>query len=660
MGHRAPTIVVIEDSPEVRSLITTRLRLSRLFEVVGEGSDGTEAIGLAHRHQPSVLLLDMSMPTMDGLEALPAILTVAPSTRVVFYSGFQERDIAARAVELGAAGFIEKSTPIDEVAQRLLDVLPSEESESRLARRPVRSLRLITGAVGGQRKPHPAEDGQGVLDEHLERFREVFDESAIGMATMTLTGSVIRANPALARLMLCRPEDLVGVDYGRLTAGEGDQFDAALAELTEDGGELAQLEHEAGHPDNPRTVLATLAPVRDSTGQPLYIFLQLQDFTAQRVAEDELRRSEERFRLLVEAVREYAIFMLAPDGTVVSWNVGAERIKGYSAEEIIGQHFRVFYGPEQRRSGHPEYVLDAAIRDGQYAEEGWRYRKDGTRFWAFVVITAVHNEHGEHIGFTKVTRDQTGRTDIPPRAGRGRADPTDDEISLHELNAQLRQQTADQSRFLAVAAHELRTPLSVLSGSAQTLATHWEELDPTQRAGLLETIHHSANRMQRLTSDMLTAATLDSHSLQLHQSRTPLAPLLSSAARTHQATHPDAEITVDAAPDIEVFADADRLSQALSNLVGNALWHGMPPVHIAAQAGDGTARITVTDSGTGVDSAVRPRLFERFATGRRDGGTGLGLFIVRELARAHGGDAFYEPESPDRPAGTFVLTIPLA
>ncbi|WP_205856085.1 PAS domain S-box protein [Phytoactinopolyspora endophytica] len=659
MGHSRPTIVVVEDSPDVRSLITTHLKLSRLFTVVGEGSDGAEAISLGYRHRPSMMLLDMSMPTMDGLEALPAILTVAPQTRVVFYSGFEERDIAQRAVELGAAGFIEKSTPLEQVTQQLVTMLPPGDSGAVPPQRIRPSLSLITSKVAGHRQRHPAEDSRDVLDEHLERFREVFDESAIGMATMTLTGSIVRANPALAKLMLCRPGDLVGVDYGRLTSGRGDQFDATLAEVIEGSAELAHIEHTAGDPDDPRTVRATISSVRDSSGQPLYLFLQVQDFTEQRAAENELRGSEERFRLLVEAVREYAIFMLSPDGIVISWNVGAERIKGYRAAEIIGHHFRAFYSPEQQQSRHPEHELEMAIRDGQYSEEGWRYRKDGTRFWAYVVITAVYNARGEHIGFTKVTRDQTGLRDVHLRGEQDRPTSAGTDDSPQELNALLRQQAEDQSRLLAVTSHELRTPLSIIRGSAKTLATRWDELDHTERSTLLATIENSANRMQRLTSDMLTAATIDNHSLQLQKSRTPLAPVLSTAANAHHVTHPDAEIVVDAATDIHVLADADRLVQALSNLIGNALWHGAPPVHISASTADGVARVTVADAGPGVNAAVRPRLFERFATGRSDGGTGLGLFIVRELARAHGGEAYYVPGSAKHPAGEFVLTIPV-
>ena len=149
----------------------------------------------------------------------------------------------------------------------------------------------------------------------------------------------------------------------------------------------------------------------------------MQDVTAQRGAEEELRRSELRFRLLVEAVSDYAIFMLSPVGLVESWNPGAERIKGYAADEIIGKHFRIFYPLDVRQARHPEHELELALRDGHYEEEGWRIRKDGTRFWANVLITPVRDRHGDLIGFAKITRDNSERRLMLRGAG-GRSPPS--------------------------------------------------------------------------------------------------------------------------------------------------------------------------------------------------------------------------------------------
>ena len=652
-----PSIVVIDDSTEVRVLVKSRLQLTNRLTVVGDGSNGMEAIALAHLHKPSLLLLDLSMPVMDGLEALPGILEVSPTTRVVVYTGFEERGIAQSAREMGAAGFIEKSLPIERLAEELLAFLPEATRSSAEARSA--GPRLSVVGEGSSRTWRNDQD-QRLLDEHLESFREVFDEAAIGMATMTLTGSLIRANRALAGLMQCEPEDLVGIDYGRLTSGAGDQLDAALDEIARGIADVVQIDHDVASRPEPRKARCSLAAVRDSKGEALYVFLQVQDITTQAAAEERLRQTEERFRLLVEAVQEYAIFMLDQDGRVVSWNSGAQRIKGYTADEILGQHFRIFYPPAQQASRHPEHELTVALRDGRYEEEGWRVRKDGTQFWASVLITAVFDEEGRHIGFAKVTRNATERR----RAEQERAETTSAlataNAELESLAQRLREAADDQSRFLAVTAHELRSPLAVLGGSAHTLSQHWEKLSGDERSELLGGMASSARRLERLLGELLAAARLDGKPPSRERTRVSLRTVIEQALSGVRASTESTEISLTVDPDLVVVADQDRLVQAVDNLLRNALLHGAPPIRLAADLDNGMARILVSDAGRGVDPAVQPHLFDEFATGDRQKGTGLGLSIAREIARAHGGDASYEAPSERFPAGVFVLAVPCA
>ena len=339
MGTDVPTIVIVDDAAEVRLLMKTRLRVSGLFEVVGEGADGTQAIELAREHAPALMLLDVSMPGVDGLEALPEVLSVSPATRVVLFSGFEEQGLAEKATALGAAAFIEKSVPVDSLVDRLLALVDRPRSPS---------VAEVPPATG-RRTPID----QGVLDEHLERFREVFEEAAIGMATMTLTGRLVRANRALAALVQQPAPDLVGRFYGDLTDGRADVVTGLLEDIRQQPLDVVQLEHGLAGGGAERWVRATFAPVRDSGGRALYLFLQVEDITAQRAAIEELRRSEERFRLLVEAVEDYAIFMLDPSGPHRQLERGAQRSKLYTADEIIGQHFRVFYPPEVQRATTP-------------------------------------------------------------------------------------------------------------------------------------------------------------------------------------------------------------------------------------------------------------------------------------------------------------------
>jgi PAS domain S-box-containing protein len=630
-----PSVVVVDDSREVRELVRRRLQSSGMFEVVGVGGDGEEAISLAHRHEPALLLLDTSMPTMDGIEALPAILALCPETRVVMFTGFEEHGLAAHARELGAADFIEKSIPLEELPGRLMRTMDKAAPTS-----PPRARHRLTvvGETSGDEQRARAQE-QRVLSEHIGQFRQLFDQAAIGMATLTVNGTIVRANRALAELMSSNPYELVGVDYGRLTVGGGEKLDRGLEAISSAGEDLTTFEHDL--PTFPgetpsRTVRVTLAPIRDSRRQVLYVFAQVQDISPQREAEAELRRSEETFRLLVRAVGEYAIFMLDVDGSVISWNAGAQRIKGYTADEIIGRSFRIFYPPEEQATGHPSRNLEAALREGRFAEEGWRVRKDGTRFWASVVISPVYDDAGGHVGFAKVTRDQT--------------EPREHEQERQEAITQ-------QAHLLAVTAHELRTPTAVIDGSAGALRESWDQMAIGDRDEMLAEIRSSAHRLRRLASDLATTSRLQGETLEYRPDDVSLTGALRSAAARTQATMTGVEIDVDVPFEVLLRADPERLAQALDNLIDNAIRHGAPPINLFGAVDHDEVHIRVSDAGPGVPAGLVPRLFERFSIAGRSGGTGLGLYLVRQIARGHGGEADYLPPGPQQQTA-FEMTLP--
>jgi PAS domain S-box-containing protein len=452
---------------------------------------------------------------------------------------------------------------------------------------------------------------------------------------MTLTGRIVRGNKALGELVGRPAEQLVGTPYIQLAADRDRNAIVDALRQAQDGiGRVVQFEHAPRTSIEPHRLLATAAPVRDARGRPLYLFLQCQDVTAQRRAEEQLRQSEQRFRLLVEAVQDYAIFMLDPDGHVISWNAGAQRIKGYSSDEIIGRHFRVFYPDDARAIRHPEYELEVAKTRGQYIEEGWRIRKDGSRFWASVVITAVHDQSGELIGFAKVTRDMSEHRQVL-------------------LDAE--QEAADRAQFLAVTAHELRSPISVLAGSAGLLVNHLAELTDSERAELVDSISASSARVQRLLRDLLTAARLEARAVQLKSEDIQVSQLLARTVTAARAAQPGVAIELDAPAGLYVRGEADRLAQAVDNLISNALRHGAPPVIVRARAVGDDIELGVVDNGPGVPEELQGRLFGRFASSNTSGGTGLGLYIVRQLARAHGGDARYGRDDSDRPCFAIVL-----
>jgi PAS domain S-box-containing protein len=377
-------------------------------------------------------------------------------------------------------------------------------------------------------------------------------------------------------------------------------------------------------------------------------------------ADEALAVSEEQFRLLVSGVQDYAIFMLDPSGRVVSWNRGAQRIQGYTADEIVGQHFRIFYPRDKQLQRHPEHELRVALREGRYEEEGWRIRKDGTSIWASVVITALHDDQGRHVGFAKVTRDMTERRQMMLDREDAAAALAASNAELEGANRRLAGDAADLAQFLAVTAHELRNPVSVLTGSSELLAQHWAQMGEDERASLLESVTSSSQRLQRMVADLLTVSRLDSNAVHLRRVTLAVDALLTQAAARARASNPALEITVRCPPEhLTIRADPDRLGQAVDNLVVNAARHGAPPVELTARTSGDRVEIRVRDHGPGITEPMRERLFQRFASGGPGkGGTGLGLFIVRELARMHGGDAWHAP-SPG-PGAVFVLSLPRA
>jgi PAS domain S-box-containing protein len=631
------------------------------------------------------MVLDVSMPGMDGLEALPGILEASPTTRVVMLSGFGGSALELAARTVGAADFVEKAAPIRDLPGRLLRLLdvPVDEDEGSDQDRgsdpdsqapadrfpqaadqatpptsppptspPPTSPPQTAPALPTHEEDEASQASEAVLAEHLERFRTVFDQAAIGMATMTLSGTIVRANEALVQTFGKTETALAGQPYIDLAGPDTvEAVQEAISGVAAGKVDAAKVEHSLGAGDDVRWLHATFAAVRDSVDRPLYLFAQVEDVTRPRKAAEELRQSEERLRLLVEAVQDYAIFMLDPQGFVTTWNVGAERMKGYRADEIIGHHFRAFYPDDARSSRHPERELELAVEAGRYKEEGWRIRKDGTRFWANVVITALFDREGRHIGFGKVTRDITERRIAAQASERATAD-------LSDANRLLRSAAERTAEFLAITAHELQSPIATVTGAADILLEHWNRLDETERRETLDSLTRGAARLRRLLEDLLLASRLEAGSFQFSIEDVALRSAIAEALAA--LPEPATPVQVGCPDDLVARADPTRVVQIILNLVANADKYGTPPVRIQARRTGPAIEVRVHDDGAGVPSEFEPQLFQKFsrAPGRRDRGTGgLGLFIVRELARGQGGEAWYEPDEASGHT-CFVFSLP--
>jgi PAS domain S-box-containing protein len=370
------------------------------------------------------------------------------------------------------------------------------------------------------------------------------------------------------------------------------------------------------------------------------------------ISDDERRRKEaESFRHLVESVKDYAIYMLDPHGVVSSWNAGAERIKGYTAKEIVGAHFSRFYPREEIDSGKCEMELERAAIDGRFEDEGYRLRKDGTRFWANVVITALRDPEGTLVGYAKVTRDLTERR---------RAE--DARVAL----AQAEYANRVKDDFLATVSHELRTPLSSIVGWASLLENR--VTDPYVLRGI-QTIRRNAQVQSRIIEDVLDVARIASGKLGLDRRSMDLAAVVRS---TLEETRPVAEakglslrLTL---PESELpfFGDPTRLQQVLWNVLSNAMKFTPKggTVEVTLERANESVRLRVVDTGIGIEPEFLPHVFERFrqadgSTSRRAGGLGLGLAIVHHLVELHGGRVEVESDGKDR-GSTFTIVMPLS
>lgn len=398
------------------------------------------------------------------------------------------------------------------------------------------------------------------------------------------------------------------------------------------------------------------------------------DLTERRTAEERLRRSEEMFRLLVSAVQDYAIFMLDPDGNIVTWNEGARRIKGYEGAEIYGRHFSIFYPPEDVEAELPWRLLETAVREGRVEQEGWRVRKDGSRFWADVVITAILDEEsGSLRGFTKVTRDitdrmrveQLGRDLVEQRDARVRAE---ERQRLAEASSEAAQEAnRAKDEFLMILSHELRTPLSSILGWSRLLSS-LEPDDPSVREGL-DAIYRSSKLQAALIDDILDVSRIITGKLKLDREPVDAAEAIGEAADQirDRAAAKSVRFEENVPQDLGVVnADRIRLEQVVWNLLDNAVKFTPEGGEVVLEASrrQETLEIVVSDSGAGIPKEYLTRIFDTFrqvdmGISRGYGGLGLGLTIVRHLVEAHGGTIHAQSGGTGQ-GSTFTVRLPLS
>ncbi len=484
---------------------------------------------------------------------------------------------------------------------------------------------------------------QQALRDSTALIQTILNTVVDGIITLRANGGLIETvNPSAERMFGYTALELIGQKFSllipELEQGQGKgslEYYSASDEARANG-----LSREVmGRCKEGRLFPLEMAVSEMYLGGQRYFTGILRDITNRRQAEERLRWAEESFRLMVDSVTDYAIVMLDPNGLVVSWNSGAQRIKGYRAEEILGQHFSRFYPRAEIEGDVPQRDMDIVTAEGRFEDEGWRVRNDGTSFWANVAFTAIRDQDGNLRGYAKLTRDMTERK---------RLDQALYEKNTELENAKLLAEKANlaKSIFLSRMSHELRTPLNAILGFAQLL----EIGSPLPTASQFSRLHQIVKAgwyLLELINEILDLAVIESGNLSLSREPVSLAEVMRECQAMVESQAQKHAIHMNFMPfDTRWFANADRtrIKQVLINLLSNAIKYnrerGSVVVECTISSSD-RIQISIKDSGEGLPPEKLLQLFQPFnRLGQENGneeGTGIGLVVTKQLVELMGG-----------------------
>jgi len=625
MSEQLITILHVDDNEANRYAVKRMLRLAG-FKVI-EAATGEAALQLVAQAKPDLIILDVQLPDINGFEVCRKI-KVNPTTAFIpvlhLSASFVESRDKAQGLDSGADGYLAQPVePIELIAtvKSLLRIRQAEESALSLAR----------------------------------EWQSTFDAMNDGVCLLNQEGRVMRCNSAMTELLNKPLSELVGCQHQELmptTLGSVEATPFTRVQQTR------QRESQEVHSDS-QWFSVTADPVFDEGGAFIGAVYILADMTDRRQAEEALRVSEERFRLLLENVKDYAIFFLNTEGRVSRWSVGAEHILGYQEAEILGQPGSIIFTPEDLQQGADQQELEKAVTEGRAEDERWHVRKDGTRFWASAITTPLPDETGQLRGFCKIMRDFTERK---------QAEDERNQLLAREQEARAAAEAANRLKdeFLATLSHELRSPLNAMLGWTRLLNTRKFDEATTTRA--MQTIERSAKSQAQLVEDLLDVSRIIQGKLRLNVRPVELVSVIEAAIETVRPAAQAKEISLQCVLDPSagpVAGDFDRLQQVVWNLLSNAIKftpkQGCTQVRL--ERVNSHVEIAITDTGKGIDSEFVPYVFERFrqadsSSTRVYSGLGLGLAIVRQLVELHGGTVRADSEGEGKGA-TFTVKLPL-
>ena len=493
---------------------------------------------------------------------------------------------------------------------------------------------------------------ENALLESEKRYRVLFSNANEGIFIMSVGGLLVEVNESFARMHGYNVEEMSGLNIVDLnTTRTRPEVPERTRRIL--AGEIGVFEVEHRRKDGTFFPLEVSASVI-SFGEDLYIQCLYRDITERKRAEEAVRESEERLRLLIDAAKDYAIVMLDVEGHVASWNHGAKRLTGWDPDEIVGRHFSQLYAREQVAAGEPERALKIAAVGGRYMDEGWRMTKNGSRFMANATLTAIRDRQGVLRGFSKITRDIT--------ASRQAAE------ALEKAKLAAESANRAKSEFLANMSHEIRTPMNGIMGMSQLL--QYTEQTAEQKE-YLDDIMSLSRTLLSLIDDILDLSKIEGGMIELEQKDFSLRFSISEVIRVHSSVIQRKGLTIktDIPADIpdHLVGDQFRLKQVLLNILSNA-------IKFTARGGIGISvslsrfhaniawlKIAVKDTGIGIGAEALAKIFDPFvqadaSTTRRYGGTGLGLSICTRLTELMGGKVW--AESSEGVGSEFSVLIP--
>lgn len=626
MPERPLVTVLHVDDNEANRYIVNRILRNAGFNVT-EAATGEGALQTVAQTRPDLIILDVRLPDINGFEIcqqLKANSITASIPILLLSASLVESKDKAQGLESGADGYLVQPVEASELiatVKALLRMRQAEESALNLA----------------------------------QEWQTTFDAMNDGVCLLNWEGRILRCNRAMTEFLKKPSGEIKGCLHQELMRTRLGSVEITLFARVQ---KTRQRESREIQFDN-RWISIFADPIFDEDGVFAGAVYIVADITARREAEAALRASEERFRLLLENMEDYAIFFMDTQGCVSGWSTGAESLLGYQDAEILGTSGSIIFTPEDIEQGEDKGELETAVTEGRAEDERWHIRKDGSRFWASGIVTPLRDETGQLRGFAKIMRDFTERK---------RAEDERAQLLAREQEARAQAEAANRLKdeFLATLSHELRSPLNSMLGWIRLLNTR--KFDEATSARAMETIERSARTQAQLVEDLLDVSRIIQGKLRLNVHPVNLVSVIQAALDTVRPAAEAKEIQLQSLLDPgagPVAGDSDRLQQVVWNLLSNAIKFTPKEgrVDVRLERVNSHVEMRITDTGKGINRDFVPFVFERFrqadsSSTRSYTGLGLGLAIVRHLVELHGGTVHADSKGEGQGA-TFWVKLPL-